>query len=184
MTGRRHVRILFRPENDLRQSLAITQINKDDSTVVPCGINPARQGDGFTKMGLAQGIAMMGAVHDRDETDAHTVASEEFGKRGQQFVPPSSKSPSPVPHPCPLRKSTNAHPSQPTRHARHARHARTRRGGRGAANKGTKRKVSPAALRSGRASSRPTGQRRPPPARQPDVRRFYGKPPRNGTNTT
>jgi hypothetical protein len=45
----------------LRETLAVTQVDKDDTAVVTGGIDPADQSDSLADVGLTEFVAMVGA---------------------------------------------------------------------------------------------------------------------------
>ena len=63
-----HHRILLRTEHTLRQTLAVTQVDKDDAAVVARGIHPTDQADGFADVVFFEFVAVVcshGRVKER-----------------------------------------------------------------------------------------------------------------------
>jgi hypothetical protein len=56
-----HFRFYIRPENDLSQPLAVTQIDEYDATVVAALGHPPHEDDFFTNILGSKFIAMVGA---------------------------------------------------------------------------------------------------------------------------
>ena len=50
----RELRIFLRPKHDLRQSLAIAEINENYPAVIACDVYPTGQRDFFTDVALAK----------------------------------------------------------------------------------------------------------------------------------
>jgi methylmalonyl-CoA mutase cobalamin-binding subunit len=48
-------------EDTLRQALAVTEVDENDSAVVAGGIHPADERDGLADVGVAEFVAMMSA---------------------------------------------------------------------------------------------------------------------------
>jgi hypothetical protein len=54
----------LRTKDDLCEAFAIAQIDEDDATEVPPGMNPAGELDLLTNVGGAEGVAVVRAIHD------------------------------------------------------------------------------------------------------------------------
>jgi hypothetical protein len=55
--------MFFRAEDNLGETFPIAQIDEDHATVIAARIDPARKGDGFAGIGLAELVTMVRAVH-------------------------------------------------------------------------------------------------------------------------
>ncbi len=55
--------VFFRAKNDLGQSLAIAQIDEDDSAKIAPGMDPACEFYLLPDVGRAKGVTMMSAIH-------------------------------------------------------------------------------------------------------------------------
>ena len=51
-------------KDDLCEAFAIAQINEDDATEVPPGMNPAGESDLLADAGGAEGVTVVRAIHD------------------------------------------------------------------------------------------------------------------------
>ena len=56
------LRVLFRTEDNLGEALAVAEVDEDDATVVACRIHPSAELDALPDVGLADFVAMVGAV--------------------------------------------------------------------------------------------------------------------------
>jgi hypothetical protein len=64
MAQLRCFRIFLGAEDALRHSLAVTNVDKDHSTLIANRINPAGQRNNFTGMRFSDFVAMMSSVHE------------------------------------------------------------------------------------------------------------------------
>jgi hypothetical protein len=60
----REFRILFRPEDHLGQTLAIAQVDKNDSAMIPRHMDPAGERYLLADVPFPQFVAVMGPVHE------------------------------------------------------------------------------------------------------------------------
>ena len=66
MALRGDFRVFFRTKHDLGQSLAVAQVDEDDTPVVAGRIHPATERDGLADVLFADGVAVKGAEDIRD----------------------------------------------------------------------------------------------------------------------
>src|SRR6476620_11797586 len=95
MRALRNVGAFLGTKNDLRKAFAIAQIDENDATEVPPGMNPAGELDLLANVGGAEGVAVVRAIHDGERrvsvwakgVNAQVIPS---GARRNQGIPERS----------------------------------------------------------------------------------------------
>ena len=111
VTRLRHLRMLLRAKNHLRQTLPVAQIDEDHPAMIPPRIHPPRERDGLADVGRAELLAMMRAVHRKGARNVAGIPAKgrTISRRSIALLPPP---PTPCygPHapPMPPRPQTTA----------------------------------------------------------------------------